>query len=216
MFGRIAREYIMHITIAGSGNVGGALAGGWLKTGHRVTFATRDVAGDKAGQLREQGFGVVPLNDAATSTDVIVLAVPWAAVEATIRSLGDFAGKVLIDTTDPLKSGRELAIGFGDSGGETVARLAPSARVVKAFSTTGSRNMADSNYPGRKLMMALAGDDTPAKQIVMALVADLGFDPIDTGQLTMSRYLEPLAMLWINLAYTQQLGPNIGFALLRR
>ena len=107
----------MHITIAGSGNVGRALAGGWLKTGHRVTFATRDVAGDKAGELREQGFGVVPLNDAATSTDVIVLAVPWAAVEATIRSLGDFAGKVLIDTTDPLKSGRELAIGFGDSGG---------------------------------------------------------------------------------------------------
>lgn len=83
----------MQITIAGSGNVGRALAGGWLKTGHRVTFATRDVAGDKAGELREQGFGVVPLNDAATSADVIVLAVPWAAVEATIRSLGDFAAK---------------------------------------------------------------------------------------------------------------------------
>jgi predicted dinucleotide-binding enzyme len=121
---------------------------------------------------------------------------------------------VLIDTTDPLKSGRELAIGFGDSGGEAVARLAPSARVAKAF--TGSHNMADSNCPGGKLMMALAGDDTPAKEIVMALVADLGFDPIDTGPLAMSRYLEPLAMLWINLAYTQQFGPNIGFALLRR
>lgn len=123
---------------------------------------------------------------------------------------------MLIDTTDPLKSERELAIGFGDSGGETVARLAPSAHVVKAFSTTGFRNMADSGYPGGKLMMALAGDDTPAKQIVIALVADLGFDPIDTGPLAMSRYLEPLAMLWINLAYTQQLGPKIGFALLRR
>jgi len=206
----------MHITIAGSGNVGRALAGGWLKTGHRVTFATRDATGEKAAELRAQGFGVVPLKDAATDADVIVLTVPWAAVEATIRSLGDIAGKVLIDTTDPLTSGRELAIGFGDSGGETVARLATSARVVKAFSTTGARNMADSNYPGGKLMMALAGDDTPAKQIVMTLVADLGFDPIDTGPLSMARYLEPLAMLWINLAYTQQLGPNIGFALLRR
>jgi predicted dinucleotide-binding enzyme len=50
----------------------------------------------------------------------------------------------------------------------------------------------------------------------MALVADLGFDPIDTGPLTMCRYLEPLAMLWINLAYTQGLGPGIAFALLRR
>ena len=136
----------MHIAIAGSGNVGRALARGWLKTGHNVTFATREPAGDKAGELRKQGFGVVPLNDAAIGTDVIVLAVPWIAVEATIRSLGDFAGKVLIDATDPLKSRRELAIGFGDSGGETVARLAPSARVVKAFSTTGSGNMADSNF----------------------------------------------------------------------
>jgi predicted dinucleotide-binding enzyme len=206
----------MNITIAGSGNVGRALAGGWLKKGHNVTFATREPAGDKAGKLRKEGFGVVSLNDAATSTDVIVLAVPWTAVEATIRSVGAFAGKVLIDATDPLKSRRELAIGFGDSGGETVARLAPSARVVKAFSTTGSGNMVDSNYPGGKLMMALAGDDAAAKKIVMALVADLGFDPIDTGPLAMSRYLEPLAMVWINLAYTQQLGPNIGFALLRR
>ena len=44
----------MHITIAGSGNVGRALAGGWLKAGHRVTFATRDVADDKTG---EEAFG---------------------------------------------------------------------------------------------------------------------------------------------------------------
>ena len=206
----------MHITIAGSGNVGRALAGGWHKRGHRVTFATREPADDKAGELRQQGFGVVALNGAATGADVIVLAVPWSAVEATLKALGAFAGKVLIDATDPLKSARVLAIGFDDSGGETVARLAPGARVVKAFSTTGAGNMADNNYPGGKLMMALAGDDAPAKKIVMALVADLGFDPVDTGPLAMSRYLEPLAMLWINLAYTQQLGPNIGFALLRR
>lgn len=206
----------MNIAIAGSGNVGRALAGGWLKTGHSVTFATREEAGDKARRLRMEGFGVVPLNNAVTDADVVVLAVPWTAVEPTITSLGAFAGKVLIDATDPLKSRRELAIGFGNSGGETVARLAPSARVVKAFSTTGSGNMADSNYPGGKLMMALAGDDADAKKTVMGLIAELGFDPIDTGPLAMSRYLEPLAMVWINLAYTQQLGPNIGFALLRR
>jgi 8-hydroxy-5-deazaflavin:NADPH oxidoreductase len=159
---------------------------------------------------------VVPLNGAATTADVIVLAVPWSAVEITIRALGSLAGKVLIDTTDPLRSTRELALGFRDSGGETVARLSPGARIVKAFSTTGARNMADSRYPGGKLMMAVAGDDAQSKQIVMSLVTELGFDPVDTGPLAMSRYLEPLAMLWINLAYTQQLGPDIGFALLRR
>ena len=206
----------MNIVIAGSGNVGRALADGWRKAGHGVTFAMREPDGPKAAELKQKGFGVVPLNGAATTADVIVLAVPWSAVETTIEALGSLAGKILIDTTDPIKSKRELALGFGDSGGETVARLGSGARVVKAFSTTGAGNMADSKYPGGKLMMAVAGDDASAKEVVMSLVAELGFDPVDTGPLAMSRYLEPLAMLWINLAYTQQLGPDIGFALLRR
>jgi predicted dinucleotide-binding enzyme len=205
----------MNITIVGSGNVGRALAGGWRKAGHAITFAAREPDGAKAAELKRQGFGAVPLDGAAATAGVIVLAVPWSAVATTIAALGPLAGKVLIDTTDPLKSTRELAVGFTDSGGETVARLS-GARVVKAFSTTGAANMADSAYPGGKLMMAIAGDDVAAKQIVMALAADLGFDPVDTGPLTMCRYLEPLAMLWINLAYAEGLGPDIGFALLRR
>jgi predicted dinucleotide-binding enzyme len=159
---------------------------------------------------------VTPLDRATTNADAIVLAVPWEAVSPTIAALGELAGKILIDTTDPLKNRRELAIGFTDSGGETVARLARGARVVKAFSTTGAANMADSAYPGGRLMMAIAGDDAAAKQTVMALAAQLGFEPIDTGVLAMSRYLEPLAMIWINLAYVQGMGTQFGFALLRR
>ena len=135
----------MNITIVGSGHVGRALGAGWRKGGHSVTFATRELAADKAATLRHEGFGVAPLT--AAGADVIVLAIPWMAVEATLYALGPLAGKVLIDCTDPLKSRRELAIGFDDSGGETVARLT-GARVVKAFSTTGAANMADSHYPG--------------------------------------------------------------------
>ena len=209
-------DALVNIVIAGSGRVGRALADRWGKAGHGVTFAMREPGGSKAAELKQKGFGAVPLNSAAATADVIVLAVPWSAVESTIKALGSLTGKVLIDTTDPLKSMTELALGFSDSGGETVARLSSGARVVKAFSTTGAGNMAHSKYPGGKLMMAVAGDDAPAKQIVMSLVAELGFDPVDTGPLAMSRYLEPLAMLWIKLAYTQQLGPDIGFALLRR
>lgn len=203
----------MNITIVGSGHVGRALGAGWRKGGHSVTFATREPNGDKAAALRREGFAVAPLT--AAGADVIVLAVPWVAVETTLHALGPLAGKVLIDCTDPLTTGRELAIGFDGSGGETVARLT-GARVVKAFSTTGAANMADSRYPAARLMMAVAGDDAAAKQIAMSLAAELGFDPVDTGPLTMCRYLEPLALIWINLAYTQGLGPDIGFALLRR
>jgi predicted dinucleotide-binding enzyme len=206
----------MNITIAGSGNVGRALALGWRRAGHTVTFATREPDGAKGLQLKQGGFGVAPLNGAAITADAVVLAVPWAAVDTTIKALGSLSGTVLIDTTDPLKSPRELALGFSDSGAEAVARLAVGAHVVKAFSTTGAANMADSSYPRGKLMMPVAGDDPAAKRTVMSLAADLGFDPVDTGPLAMSRYLEPLAMIWINLAYAQGMGPAFGFAMLKR
>jgi 8-hydroxy-5-deazaflavin:NADPH oxidoreductase len=205
----------MNITIIGSGSVGRALGNGWRKAGHSITFGARDPGG-KAADLKQQGFTVVEIGAAARTADVVVLAVPWSAVTATVKALGALARKIVVDATNPLNPNLELALGFTDSAGETVARLAPGARVVKAFNTTGSNNMADSRYAAAKLMMPVAGDDAEAKTIVLALAADLGFEPVDVGPLAMSRYLEPMAMAWIKLAYAQGLGREFGFALLRR
>jgi len=205
----------MNITIVGSGNVGRALGNGWKKAGHSVTFAARDPMGAKAAELERDGFAVAPQGDAGKA-EAIVLAVPWTGLEATVRALGDLAGKIVIDATNPLTANLELALGFSDSAGETVARLAKGARVVKAFNTTGANNMADSHYSGGKIMMPVAADDAAAKETVMALAADLGFEPVDAGPLAMSRHLEPLAMLWIKLAYAQGMGREFGFAVLRR
>jgi len=206
----------MDIVIVGAGNVGRALGGGWAKAGHKVTFALRDPGKPEAAGLKQQGFGVVAAKGAAVSGDVIVLAVPWTALPASIEDLGSVKGKILVDATNPLNADLSLAIGFDDSAGETVAELAPDARVVKAFNTTGAGNMADSRYAGGKLMMPIAGDDAEAKRAVMTLAADLGFDPVDVGPLVMSRCLEPMAVAWIKLAHVQKLGTNIGFALLRK
>jgi predicted dinucleotide-binding enzyme len=205
----------MNITIVGSGNVGRALGGGWRKAGHSVTFAARDPVGAKAAELKRDGFAVAPQGDAGKA-DVIVLAVPWTGIDATVRALGSLAGRTVIDATNPLTANLELALGFSDSAGEAVARLAQGARVVKAFNTTGANNMADSIYPGGKLMMPVAGDDADAKQAVMTLASDLGFEPIDVGPLAMSRHLEPMAMTWIKLAYAQAMGREFGFAILKR
>ena len=206
----------MNITICGSGNVGRALAGGWKKAGHSVTFAARDPNGAKTAELKKEGYAVAAQAEAARSADVIVLATPWDATAATIKALGSLAGKIVVDATNPLTAKLELALGFSDSAGETVARLASGAKVVKAFNTTGANNMANSTYPAGKLMMAIAGDDAEAKKTVMGLAADLGFEPVDAGPLSMSRYLEPTAMLWIKLAYAQGMGREFGFGLLRR
>jgi predicted dinucleotide-binding enzyme len=206
----------MNITIIGSGHVGRALGDGWRKAGHSITFAAREPAGTKAAELKKAGFTVVATADAARSGDVIVVATPWDAVPATFHALGPLAGMIVVDATNPLTAKLELALGFSDSAGETVARLASGARVVKAFNTTGANNMADSKYPGGKLMMPVAGDDAAAKQTVMSLASELGFEPIDVGPLAMSRHLEPMAMTWIKLAYAQGMGREFGFAILRR
>src|SRR3954470_18562963 len=200
----------MNIVVVGAGNVGRALGGGWRKAGHKVTVAVRDLTGDKVAELTSQGFDIAAAKDAAAAGDVIVLSVPWPALASAVQGLGPLTGKIVVDATNPLAPDMSLAIGHNDSAGETVARLAPGARVVKAFNTTGANNMADSSYAGGRLMMPVAGDDAAAKSIVMQLAGDLGFEPIDTGPLAMSRHLEPMAMVWIKLAIAQKMGRNFG------
>src|SRR5713101_267614 len=196
----------MNIVIVGAGNVGRALGAGWLKARHTVALAVRDRGSANAAALKQQGFAIVAVKEAAAAADVIVLALPWAALASVVKGLGSLAGKIVIDATNPLAPDMSLAVGHNDSAGETVARLAPGARVVKAFNTTGANNMADSGYSAGKLVMLVAGDDAQAKATTMSLAADLGFEAVDAGPLAMSRHLEPMAMVWIKLAIVQKLG----------
>lgn len=64
-------------------------------------------------------------------------------------------------------------------------------------------------------VMFVAGDDAARKPKVLQLAADAGFEAIDAGPLTMARLLEPLAMLWIKLAFSG-MGRDFAFALTRR
>jgi predicted dinucleotide-binding enzyme len=169
----------MKIAIIGAGSVGRALATGWRKASHEVTLGVRDPTGPGASELKQQGFTIAAPKDAAARAEAIVLAVPWGAVRATLESLGALAGKIMIDATNPLTSDMSLALGHTDSAGETVARLAPGARVVKAFNTTGANNMLDSRYASGKLVMLVAGDDPEATAGVISLANDLGFEAVD-------------------------------------
>jgi predicted dinucleotide-binding enzyme len=206
----------MTIVIVGSGNVGQALAAGWRRAGHDVVLAVRDPAGDKTKKLNAEGYKTVALKDAAQHGDVVLLAVPWPEIENAIGALGSLSGKIVVDATNPLNANLDLALGFDDSAGETVARLAKGARVVKAFNTTGAENMAKAGDFKPKAMMPVAGDDADAKKNVMKLASDLGFEAVDAGPLVASRYLEPLAVLWIKRAYSGTASLTFAFALTNR
>lgn len=207
----------MKVGIIGAGNVGGTLGRLWTARGHEVFFGVRDpfarppVSRGKAPTVRSGSVA-----QAAEFGDVVVLATPWGATRDAIQAAGSLSGKVVIDCTNPLAEDLAgLAIGHSTSAAEEVARWAPGAQVVKCFNTLGAQNFPDPLFGDQRASMFLCGDDRRAKDTVAALGVDLGFDMIDAGPLTRARLLEPLAMLWISLAYAQGLGPRIAFKLLR-
>ena len=119
-------------------------------------------------------------------------------------------------TANPIAPGLTLAVGLDSSAAEQVAVWAPGAQVVKAFNTTGYNVMRDPLFDGISASMFFCGDDPQAKAACRRLIEALGFDPIDCGALAMARYLEPMALMWINLTRTPGLSREIAFKLLRR
>lgn len=208
----------MRIGIIGAGSVGGALGRGWARAGHQVTFGVRDASDPKVTKLvKETGARAASVAEAASGSEVVVLATPWEATEDAVRHAGDLAGKIVFDCTNPLAPQLAgLTHGHETSGGEMVAEWAPGARVVKVFNTTGANNMADPDFNGEAATMFYCGDDAGAKAAAAQLAGDLGFDPVDAGALDQARLLEPLALLWIRLAYVQKMGRDIAFKLMKR
>ncbi len=209
------------IGIIGTGNVGGALGLGLARAGYPVIFGER-----KPGQITKlleaaPGARSVPISELAGESDILILDTPWTAAESAVRSVGDVEGKVLIDAVNPIlmggpeELGRGLLIGHTTSAAEEVASWVPDARVVKCFNTLGAQHLGDGRLGQNRMPMFLCGDDADAKGVVTAIVRDLGFEPADAGPLRIARLLEPMAMLWIHLAYGMGWGPDFAFGISR-
>lgn len=155
--------------------------------------------------------------EAIAGGDLIIFAVPYAAAAGIARSVPDWAGKIVVDATNPLAPGLAgLSVGTTTSGAEEIARDAHGARVVKAFNTTGAENLGNSDYPGGRIFMPVCGDDADAKARVLALAELIGFDAVDCGELAAARYLEPFAMTWIHMAIKLGHGRRFAFSRLQR
>ena len=199
---------LMRIGIVGTGNVGTALGRGWSRAGHRIVYGSR-----RPAQV-DCSFGQADtIAGAAAASEVVVLAVPFAGVAEAVAAAGALDGKIVVDATNPI--GSPIPAPYG-SGAEMVAVLAPGARVFKAFNTMGWETMADPVLDGRAALGLVCGDDADAKELVLGLARDLGFDAVDAGDLSAARHLEGLAALWVHLAYGAGLGREVAFALLRR
>lgn len=208
----------MRIGILGTGGVGAVLGVKWAQAGHRVLFGSRTPLSEKSEALAARAgpnAKVATLAGAAEHSEVLVVAVPWGAVEETLALAGPVPGKVIIDCVNPLKPDLS-GLATETSAAEEIARLAPKSHVVKAFNTASTKVMLDPVFPAGAATMFYCGDDSDAKTLVKDLIAQIGFEPVDAGPLHHARYLESLAMLYIHLAIRGGWGSNCAFQMTRR
>ncbi len=192
----------MKIAIIGKGNVGTALHTGLSRAGHETKFGHRDPT--------------EPVSEAAKWGEIIILAVPHENANNAIEAIGQFAdGKIVIDVMNAIGPKMDLGISCTTSSAEETQKKLPKAHVVKAFNTVFAPNQSTAKLGDEQLTAFLAGDDPKAKQTVAKLTKDIGFDPVDCGPLKAARYLEAMAIMIINLAYTYGMGNKIGYKLVK-
>lgn len=191
------------IAVIGTGNVGSALGQRFAEIGHRVIYGSRDPGRDDVRNLVARSgpdASAATQREAAQAADIVVLAVPWNIVEELTASLGDLAGRIVIDPTNPRRIAEDglRDYPFDGSNAERIQAVAPDSFVVKAFSTLGAETMLDPARALGPVSVPIAGDDAAAKRTVAGLVAGIGLEPVDVGPLRYAHVIEGLHYLRTN------------------
>jgi len=214
----------MRIGIIGSGDVGRVLGYGFTRIGHKVKLGTRNPDQDKIKEwLDKSGASASAgsFNEAAAYGEICVIATAWSGTRNAIALIdaGNLDGKPVIDVTNPLVFAENepprLEIGFTTSAGEEIQRLLPGSHVVKAFNIVGNAHMVNPAFAGGPPDMFICGNNDGAKATVTAVIKALGWPVIDLGGIEASRYLEPMAMVWITY-FMRTKTFNHAFKLLRK
>jgi 8-hydroxy-5-deazaflavin:NADPH oxidoreductase len=185
----------MDIGIIGSGNIGGTLARHLTALGHRVSIANSRGPASLAALAAETGATAATAEEAARAQDVVIIAVPEAAVPRLPRDILAATSAVVVDTGNyyPSRDGRIAEIDGGLTDSEWVARVL-GRPVVKAFNNIVADSLATRGVPAGtpgRICLSVAGDDPRAKELVLGLIDALGFDGVDAGTLADSWQQHP-------------------------
>ena len=188
----------MKIGIIGAGQIGGTLTRRFTALGHQVFVANSRGPQTLAGLAAETGAKAVSVKEAARAGEVVIVTIP----EAKIRDLPQdlFAGVpknvVVVDTGNYYprqRDGRIDEIEDGMTESRWVSKQL-GRPVIKAFNNIYARHLLErgkpKGTPGR-IALPIAGDDKAAKAVVMRLIEELGFDPVDAGGLDDSWRQQP-------------------------
>lgn len=189
--------------VLGSGEVGQVLAKGLLANGYEARIGTR-TPGKLAAFAKSTGIQEGTFSEVAAWAEAVVLAVLGTAALDVVKlaGSGNLAGKLVIDTTNPIsKEPPEDGVlryftGPNDSLMERLQAACPAAHFVKAFNSVGSGLMVHPLLSGGPPTMFYCGNDTRAKAAVARLLEHFGWEGVDMGSAVAARAIEPLAQLW--------------------
>jgi predicted dinucleotide-binding enzyme len=193
-----AQAGAMKIGFIGSGREGGALGTLFAKLGHPVMFSSRH-----PNELKPLVAAAGPNARAGTTSEavafgeIIVLAVPYTAVEQIGKDFGSKLAEkpLIIDVSNPTprRDGEEFANQVASNGGAglVTAKLLTSTRVVRAFNAINFAQLDRLAHQQEKIGVPIAGNDPKAIDLANRLIREAGFEPVLIGDLAKGKYLVP-------------------------
>jgi NADPH-dependent F420 reductase len=196
------------VAIIGTGRMGRGFATA-LAPRHQVTVGSRNPNRARQAAAATGATRGTTYAEAAADAEVVILTVPWAAIDDTLGQLGELDQTVVIDVSWPARKSEREAL-QGSSTAEQIQQRLPHARVVKGWNHVHAQHLTAPEVDGIAASVLIAGDDPQAKQIVFGLAADMRFHPVDVGPLKATRELERLVgvMLFVRLGPLRVLSPS--------
>lgn len=191
------------VGIIGAGNVGPALARGFIKYGYETTLSSRSEEKRRSLEREIEGLKTDTPEETARNSEIIVLAVKGSEAIASLDEIGieNLDGKLVIDTTNPIANEGPVngvlvySSSINKSLMEELQDKAPNAKFVKAFSCIGAAHMVDPQFDSKPTMF-ICGEDESSKKEVENILDQFGWETEDMGNIEAARAIEPLAILW--------------------
>lgn len=210
--------------IGATGNMGSAIAKSLSKSNtYRLLLMSNEqeklidlkTAIEKTAHHQEV-FAISCAKEASWEADIIILATPYESEQEVANKIREVAtGKIVISISNPLNSSyNDLVTPSDTSAAEELQRLLPTSKVVKTFNTTFAANFKTPTIDGQTADAFIAGNNGDAVETVAEIVRTAGFNPIIAGDLTVSRTLERMQLMLIQLAVKRNYNWHAGWKIL--
>lgn len=191
---------ITRVGVLGGGPLGQAFARTLARVGVTTVIGNSRTGESLSSLLADlHGIATTTTLRQAAEEDIVFLSVLWNELGETLSVIADWESRILIDATDPILPGGEVADLGGKTSSEIVSELSPGAQLVKAFNTLPPDLLAaEPRQAEGKRVVFYSGDHVRAKVEVGRLIAQFGFAAIDLGGLASGGRLQqfPGGPLW--------------------